>query len=177
MPKFLFKSYLGDRFNDLPEAVQRLHMVQGNQKWRGSSDVMRGAGVFSYVIASIFGFPPAGKAVEIRVDIDATPNRERWIRRFGKRSFHSRLRLDDQNRLYEKFGATEVEMTLELRDGRLYFIPIGWRLCGLPMPQFLLPKGNSFEFEKNGKFHFDVKMELPIFGLIVGYKGWLEPSV
>ena len=44
----------------------------------------------------------------------------------------------------------------------------------MPMPRFLAPKGESFEFDQNGTFHFNVVIQAPIVGLIVRYAGYLE---
>ena len=43
------------------------------------------------------------------------------------------------------------------------------------MPRFLMPTGTSFEEERDGQFHFDVEIATPLTGLIVAYKGRLEP--
>jgi hypothetical protein len=48
---------------------------------------------------------------------------------------------------------------------------------GIPLPRFLLPEGESFETERNGKFCFDVEIAAPLIGLIVSYKGQLTPII
>ena len=46
---------------------------------------------------------------------------------------------------------------------------------GVPMPRFLMPKGDSFETIEDRKFRFHVEIRLPILGLMVRYRGWLAP--
>jgi hypothetical protein len=38
----------------------------------------------------------------------------------------------------------------------------------------MLPRGIAREYEANGRFHFDVPIALPLIGLLVHYRGWLE---
>ena len=65
--------------------------------------------------------------------------------------------------------------TLVLEDGRLYLIPRRWACLGIPLPMALLPVGTSFEHERDGRFGFDVEIGAPLIGLIVAYKGELDP--
>ena len=44
------------------------------------------------------------------------------------------------------------------------------------VPRFLLPNGLSFETERDGRFCFDVEIAPPLIGMIVAYRGSLEPS-
>lgn len=67
-------------------------------------------------------------------------------------------------------------MALVIRGERLFLIPRRWRCFGLPLPRFLLPSGNRFEGECDGKFTFDVDISAPLIGLIVSYSGVLEPQ-
>ena len=43
------------------------------------------------------------------------------------------------------------------------------------MPASLLPAGESFEYEQDGDFHFDVTIAMPVIGLIAAYQGRLAP--
>jgi hypothetical protein len=82
----------------------------------------------------------------------------------------------DEYSLVERFGAISVALALVLDGGRLYLIPRRWRLWGIPMPSFLLPTGSSFEAEEENRFCFDVDISAPLVGLIVAYRGALEPT-
>ena len=46
----------------------------------------------------------------------------------------------------------------------------------MPLPRTLLPRGTSFESERDGRFGFDVEIAAPFVGLIVAYRGRLEPG-
>ena len=76
----------------------------------------------------------------------------------------------------ERFGIITVALALVISDEKLFLIPRHWRAFGIPLPKALLPKGNSFEAEEEGRFRFDVEVSAPIVGLIVAYKGTLSPA-
>lgn len=58
----------------------------------------------------------------------------------------------------------------------MLLVPRQWSFLGLPMPRLLLPKGTSFETERDGDFAFDVEIALPLIGRIVAYRGILQPG-
>ncbi len=77
--------------------------------------------------------------------------------------------------LRERFGMITVATAITWKDGKLRFVPVRWRIGLLPLPRALLPKGASFEHERDGSFAFDVRVETPVLGLIAAYKGTLRP--
>ncbi len=44
------------------------------------------------------------------------------------------------------------------------------------MPHLLLPTGEVYEHDADGRFNFHVDVVLPIVGRIAGYRGWLLPA-
>jgi hypothetical protein len=66
-------------------------------------------------------------------------------------------------------------MALVVENGRMRLIVRRWSLFGLPMPLWLAPRGDSYEYAEGGRFHFHVEIGHPLTGLIVGYRGWLTP--
>ena len=51
-----------------------------------------------------------------------------------------------------------------------------WSAFGIPLPMWLCPRSNSCEDTEAGRFRFHVEISHPLTGLIVRYKGWLEPT-
>lgn len=54
-----------------------------------------------------------------------------------------------------------------------------WRLVrvralGLPLPAGWFAGVRAREFERDGRYYFDVAAQLPVMGLLVRYRGWLE---
>jgi hypothetical protein len=126
----------------------------------------------------VIGFPHAGENVPVRVAFKAEHGRERWTRTFAGRSFHS---TQEQGRgrfewlVCERFGPVNAGMALVLDDGRLRLIVRRWSVFGIPLPVMLAPRGDSYEYAENGRFHFHVEIGVPLIGPIVSYKGWLVP--
>ena len=80
----------------------------------------------------------------------------------------------------DSFGIIKIGLALVIERGKdgdkLRFIPRRCTVLGIPLPKFLLPREESFEAERDGKFHFNVAVKIPIAGLIAAYEGWLEPE-
>jgi hypothetical protein len=60
-----------------------------------------------------------------------------------------------------------------LEDSRLKYVVRNWQFLGLPLPNVLAPKGDTYEFERDGQFCFHVEINHPLTGLIVKYMGTL----
>lgn len=52
----------------------------------------------------------------------------------------------------------------------------GWSCLGLPLSLVLAPRSEAWEREENGRFVFDVPIALPLIGLVVHYRGWLDAA-
>lgn len=143
---------------------------RGDTPWTGHATRM---------ISTLVGFPQAAKQVPVSVTFTPEKDKERWTRNFGGRRFSSTQSAGmgkDRYLLAERFGIVTVALALVLDGGRLALIPRRWHVLGIPLPGFLLPKGKGFESEENGRFCFDVEISLPFVGLVVAYKGTLEPA-
>ena len=102
---------------------------------------------------------------------------EIWTRRFGSTTFLSCLRHAGPNRIFESFGPFTFELHLDVQKGRMAMpVKRGW-CFGLPIPSVCLPSSDTEEFAQDKRFHFDVRIALPLVGLLVHYRGWLAPAV
>ncbi|MGH1330661.1 MAG: DUF4166 domain-containing protein [Paracoccaceae bacterium] len=174
----LYRRVLGAAYADLPEAVQRIHDDTGARNWQGMAQVKRGQGWLSKRIGGAFGFPSATDHIPVKVMFEPIEGGEKWTRQFGEAVFSSTQIIGagrNAHLLVERFGPVRVALAVVLRDEKLFLIPRRWSFLGLPLPRVLLPSGNSFEAELDGKFQFDVEIAAPLVGLIVGYRGVLEP--
>ncbi|MDJ0612678.1 MAG: DUF4166 domain-containing protein [Rhizobiaceae bacterium] len=172
--KCLYRNVLGSAFEELPPAVQKLHDGTSERTWSGHAEVRRGNGLLANLIARLFSFPKQANRVPVSVEFAPDQKGERWTRTFADTKFRSYQfpgKGKNEHLLVERFGLIDVALALVLNEDRLTLIPRRWSVFGIPLPKFLLPKGNSFEKEQDGKFHFDVEMVAPIVGLIVGYRG------
>lgn len=173
----LYRQVLGPAFETLPEQLRSLHNVTESRKWVGQAKVRRGTGLIAKVIGTIYGFPKAADSVPVSVVLAPERGGERWTRDFAGKVFSSFQKRGVGKNDYlvtERFGVIEVALALVVERDRLYLIPLRWSFLGIPMPAFLLPSGQSFETEREGRFCFDVEISAPLVGLIVAYQGVLE---
>lgn len=175
----LYRQLLGTAFETLPRCLQELHGQFERRRWQGVADIRRGRSFFARVIGGLIGFPMSGSQVPVAVTLSPESGGERWIRNFGGKIFSS-LQSAGSGRndylLVERFGLISVALALVVEQDRLMLIPRRWNLLGIPLPKSLIPSGQSFETEADGKFCFDVEISAPIVGLIVAYQGKLQPS-
>ncbi len=174
----LFQAVLGERWHQLPPAVQRLHSVRDVVRFSGTATVTRGESVAARLAAFLFGFPKSGIAVPLTVTITRTPTGEVLERDFDGRRLRSHLTASDRPfHCRERFGSLTCELELPVREASLHFpVRRGW-LLGLPLPAALLPQSHAREFEADGRFHFDVALIAPLGGgLVVRYRGQLRPE-
>ena len=174
----IYRRILGTAFDQLPPRVRALHDSTAPRAWSGEARVERGRGLLARLAAAIVGFPKAADAVPVTVTFTPKGTAERWTRNFGGKSFAS-LQSAGTGRndylLVERFGPAAFAMALVVDGDRLRLVPRRWTLFGLPMPRALMPGGPSFETEIDSKFHFNVEIRLPLAGLVVAYRGVLEP--
>ncbi len=172
-----FKKVLGSAFESLPDQVKALHDVETVQKWGGHAQIRRGRGFWANAIAVIMRFPKAAERTPVTVTVSRQQNGEKWTRKFGNKQFTSILECGTErndNLMVERFGIIKVALALVVKGERLFFIPRRWTCLGFPLPNVLLPKGESYETETDGKFRFDVEISAPFIGLIVAYRGALH---
>jgi hypothetical protein len=171
----LYRQVLGASWGTLPAAVRAMH--DGTMHAEGRARVERGSGWLSRLVGFLIGFPASGADVPLRVDFALAEDGETWTRAFDGRSFSSRQFLGTgrwQRLLCERFGPLTFAMALVPEDGRLHLVLRGWTAFGVPMPMWLCPRSASWE-KGEDCFRFHVEISHPLTGLIVRYRGWLEP--
>jgi hypothetical protein len=53
---------------------------------------------------------------------------------------------------------------------------VNGRFLGVPLLRALLPRSDAFEHVEADVFRFDVRLGLPLVGLLAHYRGWLKPD-
>lgn len=170
----IFQQVLGAEFDTLPQAVRATHLTQDTSHWCGMASVKRGTGLWSRCLAWLFRFPKTSDAIPVEVTKTVTQQGETWQRRFGDSCFRSHL-AGTPHGMTERFGPFTFRLGLTVADDCLHYPVLGGRLGPLPLPKWLLPVSKAREFEKGGRFHFDVKLCAPYTGkLLVHYEGALS---
>lgn len=173
----LFEVALAETWQALPEAVRDLHGDAADQRFEGCAEVIRGASVAARLAQWIVGFPKAGQDVPLSVTMTRDGAQETWLRDFDGQRFCSHLSPSDRPfHCYERFGPLACELALNIEDQILHLKIMRGRFLGLPVPKLLLPVTQAREFERDGRFHFDVALYAPLgLGIVVHYRGWLAP--
>ena len=175
----LWRDVLGPGFDSLPAPLRALHGV-GGQVWQGRADVTAGPGPLAALVRRLFGFPRAGQNLPLRFELQPLAGGgERWLRHYPGCTMRSDLRPGSGRTLgliEESFGPIHVAIAI-LRDGDgISFVTRRWRIGPLPLPRWALPGGTAREFDDAGRFGFDIKIRVPLVGLVVAYRGWLVPA-
>ena len=76
--------------------------------------------------------------------------------------------------LCERLGLVTFGFALSARDGAIEWRVVRVRALGLPLPARWFGAVAAREFEQNDRYHFDVRAALPLAGLLVHYRGWLD---
>ncbi len=171
----LFERNLKD-FDKLPNIIRDMHDVQDRVEALGLSNITRGEGWLSNLIANILGFPKAGENLPVRVVFERDGKAESLLRDYGSEKFVSHFAdHPEPGVLYEIFGplwfevecvCTEEGIDMDLRKCQL------WNTVWVPL--FFLPRTDATERISGGKYQFDVDISLPLIGRVIWYKGVLE---
>ncbi|TBY53060.1 DUF4166 domain-containing protein [Rhizobium leguminosarum bv. viciae] len=171
----LYQRILGSAWERLPPALAALH-AGGARVASGRARIERGGGLLARIVARVIGFPPAGEDVPVTVRFVTDGDKEIWTRDFGGtvlRSWQAEGKGRDRHLLAEVFGPFRVLMALVPDGEKLRLVVRGWRFLGIPLPMFLAPGGDTYEEERDGRFHFHVEIGGRLTGLVVRYTGWL----
>jgi Domain of unknown function (DUF4166)/Saccharopine dehydrogenase NADP binding domain len=174
----LYRRMLASVWDDLPPTLRAMHSVKGALVAEGEADIERGGGLMAGVIAALFGFPQAARNAPTSVRFDEKDGVETWTRAFAGRRMRSRQWQGSgpwEGLVCESFGPFTFGLAAIVEAGRLSLVVRRWALLGIVLPLSLAPRGDAFEFEENGRFHFDVTIAAPLIGPIVRYRGRLAP--
>ncbi len=175
-PVPLYRQLLAAQFDALPRTVRVLHERSGRHRYHGKVDVQRGGGWVARACAWSTRLPCAGRGT-LKVEIDSDARGERWARIFAGRAMRSRLWAHDAL-LRERLGLVTFAFRLTVEPS-----PSGaavvWRVAqvralGLPLPARWFHGVTAREYERDHRYRFDVCASLPLVGLLVHYRGWLD---
>lgn len=169
----LFARLLGEKFDRLPARVRALHAREATRTYAGRADVHRGEGILSRWMAAATRLPAPGDDQALRVTIEISASGERWTRRFADHAMPSRL-WDADGLLCEHLGLATFAFRLDVEDDQLIWRVERVRALGIPLPARLFGGVVAREFDCDGRYGFDVRAELPLVGLLVHYRGWLD---
>jgi len=169
---------LGDAFADLPAEVQSAHCGE-MLLLTGKANADVGPGCIPALIRTLFGFPRPGRdmPVSIAFSTDAA-GRDSWRRDFDGRRYSSRMEPGSGRRaglLVERQQLFTWVFRLSVdADRRLILDVVAADILGMPIPWALAPRCHAFETGADGRFTFDITVDLPVFGRLIHYSGVME---
>ena len=128
--------------------------------------------VLSRLVAAATHLPPAG-AGPLCVEIDASPDHERWTRFIGGRAMPSRL-WREGDVLCERLGMATFGFHLEVVNEAIVWRVVRVGVFGLSLPPRWFTGVGAREFAEDARYRFEVWASLPRAGLLVRYRGWLD---
>ena len=175
----IYAQVLGQAWDRLPAEIRTIHNVRDKALASGRASVERGRGLLARLLAAMIGFPEPSPDTSVSVRFAVEHGEEHWMRRFGGKSFVSRQfagQAKEQFLLCERFGPLTFAMALVVQNTRLAYILRRWSVLGVALPMWLGPNVFAYEAVESGRFRFYVEISHWLTGLIVRYRGWLEPD-
>ncbi|QAY75539.1 SDR family oxidoreductase [Sphingosinicella sp. BN140058] len=173
LPPPVYAHVMAEAFDTLAPSLRELHGVLRNGGGAGRARVVRGRNPLARLVARLFRFPAEGEH-PLHVELTECKGLETWIRDFGGRRFQSNLYARG-GLLVERFGLLRFGFALPTDGtGGLAMVMRRWWLGPVRLPLTIAPRAPAREWEEDGRFHFDVSIALPLIGLVVAYRGWLN---
>jgi len=172
MPKPLWRRILGEDFDQLPVAIRQMFDQSGHRYARGFSDVECGSHPLARLCILLSGFPKPGRDIPTSILFEAQGDTDMWHRSFGRRRFASAHRGKDGT-LYECFGALTFVFRLSADAAGVTFKIVETRLFGIPLPRFISPEIAATQRQSQGRFRFEITVDLPYIGHMVKMVGQL----
>jgi hypothetical protein len=176
----LYHQLLGASWNDLGEAVRRLHAEGQTVQAAGRFQVRHGDNRLTRLLVRLAGLPAAGEAVDVRLAIIPLRQGETWSRKFAGRPLVSFQSKGPDGLLAESMGPLELQFRLEILGEALVYHPekAALRLGPLriPLPRWLAPRISARENPSGpNRTHVAVEVSLPVLGLLIAYNGTMTP--
>ncbi len=176
MTGILLRNILGLRFDDMPEAVRRMHDIERTQDAVGTSRVMGGTNPLSRLLRLLAGLPAPARRAPVHIRFTKGPDREGWDRRFGGSRFRT-VMMQQGGYLAEGLAAVPVKFVYEVRASHrgfsLHLVQV--RFLGLPLPRLLRPAVAARAGEWRGRYRFSILAGFWFCGRVVSYAGLLDP--
>ena len=176
----LYERLLGPSFASLPPEVSALRRVPVHCDAVGRCDVRRGRHRGARALAALLRLPKDGTDLPASATYTTDGPREIWHRQFGDvamRAIHEEGQGRLRGLLVETVGVLSFGFRVTAGPQGLRRRLVAVRLFGIELPKPHALSISGQESVRDGRFRFDVAMDLPCFGPLIRYSGWLEPAV
>jgi hypothetical protein len=170
----LFRRLAGASYETLPAAVLAMHEGAYPRRFTGHSSVERGTSWLARLLGAIASLPPAAQSMPASITITQRGEGERWARDFDGHPLVSWFGSED-GLLAEHVGPHIFFFELTVADAALVWRLVRVRSLGVPLPASWFSV-RPRESDDAGHYRFDVRVELPLAGLLVHYRGTLDAA-
>ena len=168
----LFRRLTGASYEALPAAVLAMHEGAFPRRFTGHSSVERGSGWLARLLGAVASLPPASQSMPVSITITHRGDGERWARDFDGHPLVSRM-ASEEGLLAEHVGPNTFCFELTVAEEALVWRLVRVRALGMPLPVSWFSV-RPRESADAGRYRFDVRVELPVVGLLVHYRGTLD---
>lgn len=169
----LFRRLLRTTIDDLPPTLREAHDSMIDQCWRGAAQVEVNPHPLAKLLCCLMRLPAAGTGIPVTVRFERRGAAEHWHRDFAGRRYRSTL-IERDGLMIERMGMATNSFRVSVEGGVLRLDLIGFRFLGVPLPSGLRPHCHARETEEDGRYVFDVPVDLWPFGRIIRYTGRME---
>jgi hypothetical protein len=173
MTSALFPMLLGSQWDALDKSVRQMHGGASCLHARGEADVGGATNIAARLVRRVVGLPGPGTQRSLEFSIEREGSREVWKRHFAGSTMRSVLDTGGGG-LRERLGPLAFLFDLH-RDGDAIDWKLrGARLLGIPLPRWMSGDVLSRSGSRDGRYAFEVDVQMPLIGTLVSYRGWLE---
>lgn len=181
LPIQLYPRLLGESWDNVHHAIQRLHGDGKPVHATGTFRVQRGQGGLVRFMAWVGGLPAAGDAVALELIVTPHKGTEEWRRMFAGRPMVSVQRARPNGVLAERAGPLELRFQLAVRDHAIHYGFHRALLClgpiRIPLPKWLSPHAEASETPAtDDEVQVRVELRLPMLGRMIAYDGMVKVS-
>ena len=169
----LFRRLLGSTIDDLSPVLREAHDSRIDQRWSGLAQVQANPNPLARLLCRMMRLPAPGSAIPVTVRFERRADAERWHRDFAGRRYRSTL-VERGGLMIERMGMATNIFRVSVEDGALRLDLVGFRFLGVSLPSALRPHCHAREHENDGRYVFDVPVNLWPFGQIIRYTGRME---
>jgi hypothetical protein len=168
----LYRQAMGAAFEELSPELQAFHSARGATWLYGKCRVAGPENFIGELVARFMGMPEAAYEGDFFFELDASPEKEEWRRKFKGREMVTRMGIAN-GVLVEQVGPLELRYSLSVNQGRLamHIAQINWK--NITLPRFMHPSIIAEEAGENDRMHFKVEARMPLIGRVVAYEGHL----
>lgn len=172
----LFPTLLGPCWARLPASVRALHGGRASVLAHGRVAVDGDPRWPARMLRALLRMPSPQSDAAIEVEIHQYAGGEIWRRRFGDALLESRLQRCARwpDAFEERLGMAHLAFALDADAARLRWVTREVRALGVRLPLRWFRGVEAACGGDGDRYRFDVSVRLPVIGLLIAYRGWLE---